>query len=109
MPGAQRLTSATYIQPAHWEYLGGETLTPNDATAANATLPSTATIVVASVETQGVYYAINSPHVGTTSPGYIPEDIGPVVIGPLSNLNTLRFLGDNAAASAVHLQYFRET
>jgi hypothetical protein len=109
MPGAKRLPATTYVQGPHWEYLGGELLEPTDAVAAQATLPSTCTIVVISVETQGTYYEINSPHVSASSPGYIPEDVGAQVIGPLANLNTLRFLGDNATAADVHLQYFRET
>lgn len=107
MPGAIKLSGRTQIQSPHWQYLGEQTLTIDSTTIAAATLPSTATIFVVTFETQGGYFGINNPLPSAASGGYLPADV-PVVFGPLSNLNSLSFIGNNAASTTVHLMYFKE-
>lgn len=99
-----RLPGKTQAQLPEWFYIGGETITANGDVA--ATVPASAQIVEIRARGGAVYYAINTAICGTTSPGYIPEDQAEIV-GPLSNLTTLRVYG-GAATVYAHVMYFRE-
>lgn len=104
--GKEGVKDASRVQLPYWEYLGGESITLDGATADAATIPSSATIVEIRAEAGEVYFEINSIEANANSPGYIPED-GGEIIGPLSNLIRLRFYS-TTASTVVHVMYFRE-
>lgn len=88
-----------------WEYLGGETLTPNGANTV-ATLPDTAEIFHIAAEGGPVYYSF-SPIASAASPGYVAEDQR-VIEGPIRDLPQLQLSIFGAAGTTAHIQYYRE-
>lgn len=107
MPGYRRLQSREHVQVAAWEFLKGEMLSVDgQGGGADAVIPNNATIVIISAETGAIYYSINHAVAGVNSGGYLAAG-GVITIGPLSNLNSIAFMG--AAAASIHIQYFMET
>lgn len=93
---------ATRVQLPYWLYISGTTITnPNNQA---VVIPSEATIFEIDSEGAECYYAINNPICSTLSDGYVPSE-GGRIIGPLSNLTTLRVHGTTAI---VHIMFFKE-
>ena len=106
MPGALRLPAFGRAQLPAWEYLGGEAITMDGASHYGATIPSTTSIVEIRARDGECYFCINGAAASAGSPGYVPLN-GAEIIGPLSNLVSLRVFSATANAVA-HIMYFVE-
>ena len=93
---------ATRVQLPYWRFISGICLNaPNNYA---VPYPSDATIIEIDAETAACYYEINGASAGTTSSGYVPTG-GGRIIGPLSNLVSLRV---HAPGAVVHIMFFQE-
>lgn len=89
-------------QLPRWHYIGGEYWDgPNNQALA---IPADATVVQIAAESAKCYFEINGLSASASSSGYVPPE-NVVVIGPLSDLGSMRVHG---AGSKVHILYFRE-
>lgn len=85
------------------KYLGGQVLTPANASA-TCTLPTGTNAVMIVANGNKCYYAINSSgDAAATSPGLVPDG-GRWLEGPLTNLTSLKVF---MASGTAHVLYYQ--
>ncbi len=107
MPGAKRLTAFARSQLPPWEYLDGQAITMDGVNHYGTNIPDDTSIIEIRSRDGETYFNINGATCTAGSPGYVPLN-GAEIIGPISNLVSLRIYS-TTANSVCHLMYFVET
>lgn len=85
-------------------YLGGDVVTPGQASVHVTTLPTIATCFSIRANGGDVYFEINGTAASANSPGFVASGTGDW-IGPLDNLNRLDVY---SAGGVVHLMFYKQ-
>jgi hypothetical protein len=88
------------------QYLGGETLTPNNASTA-CTIPTGTNLFAMAAEGGAIYYVINpgAAAASAASPGFVPAE-NRAGEGPLDSLTSLKVFAPAGSAKA-HISYYK--
>lgn len=96
---------STPVRAVPWIYLGGDVVTPGQASVHVTTMPGDCTIIEIRANGDDVYFQLNGTAASANSPGFI-ADGGGEIIGPLAGLLRLDVY---SAAGVVHIMFFKET